>query len=74
MQMFGFWNKEVSVRTDNCNLYATTDQSDKEVIIAFANWASVYHLCKLYIDWNKLRLDPYEVKAVMPYIEEFQQA
>lgn len=74
MQMFGFWNKEVPIRTDNCNLYATVYQSDKEVIIALANWGSESHLCKLYIDWDKLGLDPNKVKAVMPYIEEFQQA
>jgi len=73
MQMLGFWNKDVPVRTDNGNIVATVYKSDKEVIIALANWGSESHLCKLYIDWDKLGIDPKKVKAKIPSIEEFQQ-
>lgn len=72
MEMFGFWHKEVPVRTDNSNLFATVYKSEKMAIIAIANWGNESHVGRLYIDWEKLGLNPQQVKARMPFIQEFQ--
>lgn len=72
MEMFGFWHKEVPVRTDNSNLFATVYKSEKMAIIAIANWGNESHVERLYIDWEKLGLNPQQVKARMPFIQEFQ--
>lgn len=73
MEMYGFWHKEVPVHTDNSLLYATAYCSKDEVIISVANWDNESHVGRLYVDWEKLGLNPNEVTCKIPYIKEFQE-
>lgn len=72
MEFIGFWNNKIPVKTDNSNVYATVYKSKDKAIISVANWSNESHVCKLYIDWEKLGFNPLNAKVKIPYIEEFQ--
>lgn len=73
-KMIGYWDKNAVVRTTNPDVLATAYVKDGKTLIALASWADAPVKVNLIVDWQKLGLNPQEIKLTAPAVENFQPA
>lgn len=73
-KMIGYWDRHPVVKTTNPNVLATAYIKNGKTLISIASWATDSVNVKLLIDWNRLGLDPADVKLVALAVKNFQPA
>lgn len=71
-EMIGYWSENCPVKTDNPKILATVYKRKNKAMVALASWADGDTEINLTIDWDKLGLNPNQVKLTAPKIDEFQ--
>ncbi len=72
-KMIGFWEKQPVVTTDHEKVYATAYVKNGKTLISIGSWVDKPVKVKLNIDWNRLGLNPSEVKIVAPEVKNYQE-
>ena len=70
--MYGFWNKQTPVKTDNSDVPATVYLKDGKAMVVLANWTDQEKNCRLIVDEKGLGFKPSKVS--LPDMEGIQTA
>ena len=73
-KMIGYWVESNPVKTNQDAVLATAFVREDETLVAVASWAPSEVQFRLDVDWEMLGLNPQNVVATAPAIEEFQTA
>ncbi len=73
-RMFGYWDPDCPVKTDNKDVLATVYRKPGKSLIALASWAPAATDVRLTIDWKALGLDPAKAILYAPASANFQPA
>jgi len=72
-QMIGYWDETCPVKTDHPNVKATAYIQPEKTLISLGNFDTLDHKVRLFIDWQKLGLDPSKAIIEAPLVEDFQE-
>ena len=70
--MFGYWNPQCPVRTDNADVLATVYKAPDRALLSIGSWCPQDTEVNLLVDWKALGLDKSNVAAFTPEIRNFQ--
>lgn len=73
-EMNGYWEKNPAITTDNNEVYVSSYIKDGKTLVAIASWVKEPTEVMLNIDWDRLGLNPAEVKISAPEIERHQES
>lgn len=73
VQMIGFWEEDVPVKTDNENVKVTVYKRDGKALLSVGNYTDAVQSVKLDIDWDKLGISR-GAKLTAPEMDGFQPA
>lgn len=68
--MYGFWNEQGPVKSDNPNVPATVYVKDGKAMVVLANWTDCIENCRLVVDEKILGFKP--TKVSVPKMENIQ--
>ncbi len=69
-RMFGYWNEQSPVKTNNPNIQTTVYTHGNKALVVLANWSNCSAKCKLNINTDALGFTP--AKAYLPEIKNTQ--
>lgn len=72
--MYGFWETQVPVITDDSSVKVTTYQRGRKLMLSVGNYSDTTKQVSLRIDWQRLGLRPHTVHFTIPAIDGFQPA
>jgi hypothetical protein len=71
-RMIGYWDPHSPVRSRYGDVKVTVYVRGDSVMIAYASWADHELPLGLDVDWDKLKMNPRDVRITAPAIENFQ--
>ena len=71
-EMIGYWDRESPVSCNNPMVKVSIYKSEKDLILAVANWSDHDEKCSIVINWVKLGIDPARFEISIPEIRNFQ--